>query len=100
MSEKKFEQVARHLYRRQYQTASGDWSTLFYAIFTCWDGRRRTFPLGDSLAIARDRLGELRNLNGRRFDFDADKQIGMLPPKAPARPSRVIGSHEGESAGV
>jgi hypothetical protein len=74
MNEKKFEQVERHLYRRSYQTANGDWSTLFYAIFTCWDGRRRTFPLGDSLAIARDRLGELHNLNGRRFDFDAEKR--------------------------
>lgn len=73
MNEKKFEQVEKHLYRRQYQTSDGNWSTLYYGIFTCWDGRRRTFPLGDSLAIARDRLGELRNLNGRRYDFDADK---------------------------
>jgi integrase len=73
MSEKKFEQVEKHLYRRQYQTASGDWSTLFYAIFTCWDGRRRTFPLGDNLPGARDKLGVLHKRNDADYDFDADK---------------------------
>ena len=28
-----FECVEKHLYRRQYQTAGGDWSTLYYVIF-------------------------------------------------------------------
>lgn len=31
-----FERIEKHLYRRQYQTAGGEWSTLFYAIFTDW----------------------------------------------------------------
>jgi hypothetical protein len=68
------EKIEKHLYRRQYQTSGGDWSTKFYAIFTCWDGKRRTFPVGENLAIARDRVGELRNMNGRRFDWDDEKK--------------------------
>jgi len=69
-----FEQIEKHLYRRQYRMSDGNWSTKFYVIFPCLDNTRRTFPAGDNLAIARDRLGELHNLNGRRFDFDAEKR--------------------------
>jgi hypothetical protein len=29
-----FERVADHLYRRQYKTATGQWRTMFYGIFT------------------------------------------------------------------
>jgi integrase len=66
----KFESVERHLYRRTYQTGDGNWSTLFYAIFTCWDRKRRTFAIGDNVTAARDKLGELRNLNRGRHDFE------------------------------
>jgi hypothetical protein len=53
----------KHLYRRQYQTAGGEWRTIFYAIFTDWQGKRRKFPLGANLDDARDELGRLRTLN-------------------------------------
>ena len=68
------EKIERHLYRRQYQTAGGDWSTKFYAIFICWDGKRRTFPAGDTLPDGRDELGRLRTLDKGRFDFGAEKR--------------------------
>src|SRR4026208_1772334 len=70
----KFESVEKHLYKRQYQTVDGNWSTLFYAIFTCWDGRRRTFPTGDRLSDARDEFGRLKTLNKGRYDFDGEKR--------------------------
>jgi len=70
----KFECIEKHLYRRQYQTAGGDWSTKFYVLLTCWDGKRRTFPAGDRLDGARDDLGRLRTLDKGRFNFDAEKQ--------------------------
>jgi hypothetical protein len=69
-----FEKVEKHLYKRQYPTAGGDWSTKFYGIFTCWDKERRTFPLGDSLQDARDELGRLRTLNKGRHDWDGEKK--------------------------
>ena len=69
-----FKGVDRHLYKRQYQTGNGDWSTVHYGRFTDWKGKRRTFPLGDDLESARDRLGELRRLNRGRFDFDKEKE--------------------------
>src|SRR5262245_19901089 len=72
--QKSFERVAKHLYRRSYRTNGGDWSTLFYGIFTCWDNARRTFPLGDNLNDARDELGRLKTLNKGRFDFDKEKR--------------------------
>jgi hypothetical protein len=68
------EKIERHLYRRQYQTAGGDWSTLYYVIFVCHDGKRRTFAAGDNLRDARDKLGELRNLDKGRYDFDREKR--------------------------
>jgi integrase len=69
----KFERVERHLYRRQYQMATGDWSTIYYGIFTDWQGKRRTFPLGNELGDARDKLGELRTMNKGRYDWDKEK---------------------------
>lgn len=35
---------------------------------------RRTFPIGDNLDDARDKLGELRNRNKGRYDWDAEKR--------------------------
>jgi integrase len=72
--EETFERVEKHLYKRQYQTAGGQWRTAFYAIFTDWKGVRRKFPVGDNLDEARDELGRLRKLNSGRFDWDAEKK--------------------------
>jgi len=71
--EQKFERVEKHLYKRQYQTASRDWSTLYYGIFTDWKGIRHRFSLGENLGRARNKLGELRRKNDAEFDFDKDK---------------------------
>src|ERR1044071_3846994 len=70
----KVEVPVKHLYRRQYQTAGGDWRTIYYAVFTDWQGKRRKFPAGDNLDDARDELGRLRTLNKGRFDWDAEKR--------------------------
>lgn len=59
-------------------------STIYYAEFTDWQGIRRKFPLGDNLSDARDKLGELRNLNKGRYDWDAEKK------KAEERRRRAI----------
>jgi integrase len=72
--QKNFERVEKHLYRRQYQTSTGDWSTLYYVRFTDWKKIRRTFPLGADLKTARDELKVLEARNIRREDFDADKE--------------------------
>ncbi len=50
------QRLEKHLYKRQYQTACGDWSTFFYARFTDWKGKRRIFPLGSDLKTAREEL--------------------------------------------
>lgn len=68
-----FECVEKHLYRRQYQTAGGDWSTLYYVIFTDWKKKRRTFPVGSDLKTAREECKVLEARNIRREDFDAEK---------------------------
>lgn len=68
-----FQRINKGLYKRQYQNASGDWSTLFYGIFVDWTGRRRTFPLGTDMRTAKEQLTVLRARNIRREDFDADK---------------------------
>ncbi len=65
--------VEKYFYKRQYQRSTGDWSTLYYGIFTDWKGVRREFALGDDLQSAKDLLGEKRRLNRGRFDFDQEK---------------------------
>lgn len=67
-----FERVkkVKHLYRRRYQKANGDWSTVYYARFTDWKGKRRMFPLGDNLADAKNELARLRGRNANKEDFD------------------------------
>ena len=72
-----FERMEKHLYRRQYQTAGGDWSTLYYAIFTDWKGKRRTFPLGSDLRTAKEELKVLEARNIRKEDFDKDSTRGL-----------------------
>lgn len=77
----KFERIEKHLYRRQYQISGGDWSTLYYARFTDWKGKRRAFPLGSDLKTAREELKVLEARNIRREDFGADKTDGLTVSK-------------------
>src|SRR5262245_22621079 len=64
----------KHLFSNQHKDKHGLWSKRFYAVFTDWQRTTHRDPLGENLQIARDRLGELLTLNGRRFDFKAAKQ--------------------------
>jgi integrase len=68
------EQIERHLYRRQYQTATGEWRTTYYARFVDSKGIRRKFALGDNLQDARDELGALRKKNKGEFDWDDQRK--------------------------
>jgi integrase len=73
--EQKFQRVARHLYRRQYETASGDWTTLYYARFVCrLKKKRRLSALGPDSAVAKDKLKKLEAQDVDRYDFDLDRQ--------------------------
>jgi len=67
-----FERIEPHLYKRQYPVAGGEWRTLYYGIFKCWDGKRRRFPLGSELTVARDQLSALKGDNFRKVDFDKE----------------------------
>ena len=69
-----FECVEKHLYRRQYQTAGGDWSTLYNVIFMDWKKKRRTFPVGSDLKTARNECKVLEARNIRKEDFDIKVQ--------------------------
>jgi len=51
-----FKRIAPHLYKRQYQAANGEWTTLYYGILVDWKGKRRSFPLGSELRTAREQL--------------------------------------------
>ena len=33
--EQEFEQLAEHMYKRQYQLSGGGWKTIYYARFVC-----------------------------------------------------------------
>ena len=68
---------APHLYERRYQTASGEWRSKYYAIFTCkLKRKRRVFPLGGNLDAAKEALALLLadNIKGDGKDFDAQKE--------------------------
>ena len=65
--------IVRHLYKRQYQTSAGEWSTLYYGIFKDWKGKRRKFPLGFDLKTAKDQLRILEADNVKKKDFDLEK---------------------------
>ena len=68
-----FEKLEKHLYRRQYQTAGGVKTTLYYARFKDWKGKHRTIPLGSVLRTAREQLTVLEAQNIRHEDFDVDR---------------------------
>ena len=73
--EQKLQRVARHLYRRQYQAASGDWTTLYYGRFVCrLKKKRRLFALGPDSGVAKDKLKKLEAQDVDRYYFDLDKQ--------------------------
>ena len=69
-----FERVGAHFYKRQYQSAVGQWKTIYYAIFTDWKGKRRKFPLGGDLTAAKDGLSIRLAENVKKVDFDKEKQ--------------------------
>jgi len=75
----KFKRIERHLYKRQYLTGNGDWSTLYYGIFVDWKRKRRRFPLGSNLQGARDKLGRLHKRNDAEYDFDAEAEKKSQP---------------------
>lgn len=68
--EQTFERIKKHLYRRQYQTGGGEWSSPYYARFKDWKGKRRTFRIGSNVNTARDELTVYEARNIRREDFD------------------------------
>jgi len=68
-----FKREAKHLFKRQYPTSSGDWSTLYYGIFKDWKRVLRKFPLGSDLKTAKDQLQVLEADNVKKKDFDLEK---------------------------
>ncbi len=70
-----FVRIAPHLYKRQYQTSNGDWSTHFYCFFKDkLKGKRRAFPLGSDLKTAKEQLKVLEGDNVKEKDFDQEKE--------------------------
>ncbi len=82
----KFQRVARHLYRREYKSAAGGTTALFYARFKCrLKSKARFIPLGSSLDGAKDKLKELEYQDSKRYDFDLDPEyiVRKLEPIEP-----------------
>ena len=69
-----FKRIAPHLYKRQYQAANGEWTTLYYGILVDWKGKRRRFPLGSEMRVAREQLKIREADNVKRKDFDKEKE--------------------------
>jgi integrase len=62
-----------HLYERCYQTASGEWRSKYYGIFTCkLKRKRRVVPFGGNLNTAKEALALVlaENVKGEGKDFD------------------------------
>jgi integrase len=73
--EQKFKRVGRHLYRRQYDAANGDWTSRYYGRFVCrLKKKRRVFALGADAAVAKDKLKKLEAQDVDRYDFDLDRK--------------------------
>ncbi len=66
--------IAPRFYKRQYQAANGEWTTLYYGILVDWKKKRRTFPLGSDLKTAREQLKILEADNVKRKDFDIERE--------------------------
>ena len=85
MAKESFKRIERHLYKRQYQTASGEARTLYYGIMRCRLKKKlRYFPLGSNLKVARDELKSYEARNVHRDDFDLDK-VKAEPKVEPQR---------------
>jgi len=65
---------------RSYRTQDGRVRTLYYVRFTDWQGKRRVFPGGDTLALALKRRDFYLGKNAIETDFDAAKQAARTPP--------------------
>jgi hypothetical protein len=72
----KFERIEKRLYLRQYQTAGGEWSTLYYVRFKDWKGKHRNFPVGSKLKTAREELTVYQAQHSPRRFRPRQKQIG------------------------
>ncbi len=80
-----FKRISPRFYKRQYQAANVEWTTLYYGILVDWKGKRRRFPLGSDLKTAREQLKILEADNVKRKDFDKEKEdqrkaatVGMM----------------------
>jgi len=69
--------IEKHLYERRYQTATGEWSRIYYVRLKDWKGVRRVWPAGNNLKTARAKRAEYEHRNALREDFDKDKVQGM-----------------------
>jgi len=91
--EQTFDRIGKHFYKRQYESASGDWITLYYARFVCrLKKKRRIFPLGSELAAAKDKLKKLEAQDVDRYDFDLGRQRApkeQKPPEGKPRDGKI-----------
>ena len=78
MHEKRIE---KHLYERKHQTATGNWSRIFYIRLKDWKGVRRVWPAGNTLKTAREKRAEYEHRNALKEDFDKDKVQGITLAK-------------------
>jgi integrase len=74
MDEKRIE---KHLYERKHQTATGEWSRVYYVRLKDWKGVRRVWPAGNNLKTARAKRAEYEHRNAIKEDFDRDKIKGV-----------------------
>jgi len=65
-----WERVEPYLYRRRYQTPTGEWTTRYFVRFQDWKGVNRKFAVGTDLRAARRKLRTLLGDNARGRDFD------------------------------
>ncbi len=71
------QRIEKHLYERRYQTATGEWSRVYYVRLKDWKGVRRVWPAGNTLKTARAKRAEYEHRNALKEDFDKDKVQGM-----------------------
>lgn len=66
-----------NIFRQQYRTRGNYLQTRYYVRFKDWKGRRRSFPAGPSLTLARQYRDKLLGENAQRIDFD--RVEGKIP---------------------
>src|SRR5262245_53232747 len=73
--QERFRRLARHLYERQYRTASGEWSSVYYARFVCrLKRKRRIIPLGTKQQAAKNQLKKIEAQDVDLYDFDLERE--------------------------